>query len=164
MTFIFYFLSALALYGALGTVFRKNPITCAIHLALTMISLAGLFFQLGAHFVAGVQLVVYAGAVMVLFVLVVMLFDSTKEVKSPLETTPLLHLKTFLCVFIFGLLSGTIPHSVGMTTKIVSPKVTSSKEIAYALFSEHIFLFEWLGLLLLVIAVGVVLLSRSQSK
>ncbi len=165
MTFTFYFLSTLILYGAMGTVFKKNPIACALHLALTMIALAGLFFQLGAQFIAGVQLVVYAGAVMVLFVLVVMLFDNTqKQKEDSVLKTPFLALKTFICVFILGLLSGVIPHSVGTMTKIVSPRVTSTQELAYILFSDYVFLFEWLGLLLLVIAVGIVLLSRSKGE
>ena len=162
MAFTFYFLSAIALYGAFGVVFRKSPIACALHLALTMISLAGLFFQLGAQFIAGVQLAVYAGAVMVLFVLVVMLFDSQKQEEDFILEAPFLALKTFICVFILGLISGVIPHSVGMMTKIISPKVTSTQELAYLLFSDYIFLFEWLGLLLLVVAVGVVLLNRSN--
>ena len=164
MTFTFYLLSAVALYGALGTVFNKNPITCALHLAMTMISLAGLFFQLGAQFIAGVQLVVYAGAVMVLFVLVVMLFDSQKQKEESVLNSPFLGVKTFICVFILGLVSGVIPYSVGTITKIVSPKPTSTKELATLLFSDYIFLFEWLGFLLLVIAVGVVLLSRSKGE
>ena len=161
---IFYFLSALVIYGALGTVFRKNPLTSALHLALTMIGLAGLFFQMGAHFIAGVQLVVYAGAVMVLFVMVIMLFDSQKK-PAQTEKKPhnFLSLKVFLSVFIFGLLSGIVPHSSSPWNKIVSPEETSTMSLAKLLFSDYTFLFEWLGVLLLIVAVGTVLLSRSES-
>ena len=160
--FLFYTLSFLALYGALNTIFRKNPITCALHLALTMVSLAGLFFNIGAYFVAGVQLVVYAGAVMVLFVMVVMLFDNkkTSEPKEPRH----LAVKVFISVFMFGVLSGVIPHSTGFTNNIVTPEVTSTKSLSALLFSDYVLFFEWIGVLLMIVAVGVVLLSRSEDS
>ena len=157
--FLFYTLSLLALYGAVSTVFRKNPITCALHLALTMAALAGLFFNIGAYFIAGVQLVVYAGAVMVLFVMVVMLFDDKKTSESKAHTY--LPIKIFISVFMFGVLSGVIPHSTGLTHKIVTPEVTSTKSLASVLFSDYVLFFEWIGVLLLIVAVGVVLLNRS---
>ena len=157
--FLFYTLSLMALYGALNTIFRKNPITCALHLALTMVSLAGLFFNIGAYFIAGVQLVVYAGAVMVLFVMVVMLFDD-KKTSEPKEHKHL-SAKVFISVFMLGLLSGVIPHSTGLTNKIITPEVVPTKSLASLLFSNYVLFFEWIGVLLLIVAVGVVLLSRS---
>lgn len=160
--FLFYTLSFLALYGALNTIFRKNPITCAMHLALTMVALAGLFFNIGAYFIAGVQLVVYAGAVMVLFVMVVMLFDN----KQTSETKDNKHMavKVFISVFMLGILSGVIPHSTGFTNKIVAPEVTPTKSLATLLFSDYVLFFEWIGVLLMIVAVGVVLLSRSEDS
>ncbi len=158
--FLFYVLSFLALYGALNTIFRKNPITCALHLALTMVALAGLFFNLGAYFVAGVQLVVYAGAVMVLFVMVVMLFDNKKN-SEPKEHRHLAA-KVFISVFMLGVLSGVIPHSTGFTNNIVTPEVTPTKSLATLLFTDYVLFFEWIGVLLMIVAVGVVLLSRSE--
>jgi len=158
--FLFYTLSFLALYGAFNTIFRKNPITCALHLALTMIALAGLFFNIGAYFIAGVQLVVYAGAVMVLFVMVVMLFDN-KKTSEPKEHRHIAA-KVFISVFMLGVLSGVIPHSTGFTNKVVTPEVTTTKSLATLLFSDYVLFFEWIGVLLMIVAVGVVLLSRSE--
>lgn len=163
---IFYILSTLAVYGAINTVIRKNLVTCALHLVVSMISLSGLFFHLGAHFIAGVQLVVYAGAVMVLFVMVIMLFDDSieKESTSKLDLKArLVGLKALLCVSIFGLLTGIIPHSVGDLNKLIAPDIVQTKSIAHVLFTQYIFVFEWLGLLLLIIAVGVVVLTRMDS-
>ena len=160
--FLFYTLSFLTLYGAVNTIFRKDPITCAMHLALTMVALAGLFFNIGAYFIAGVQLVVYAGAVMVLFVMVVMLFDHQKT-SEPKEHKHLA-VKVFISVFISGVLSGVIPHSTGFINKIVIPEVTPTKSLAVLLFSDYVLFFEWIGMLLLIVAVGVVLLSRSEDS
>ena len=76
---LFYFLGGLSLFGALGVVLAANPIYASLFLVLSMVSISGIFFSLGAYFVAGVQLLVYAGAVMVLFVMVIMIFDLKKE-------------------------------------------------------------------------------------
>ena len=78
---LLFFISAfLAVGSALSVVLQTNPIYCALSLALTMISVAALFASMHAWFVAGVQLIVYAGAVMVLFVMVLMLkFPSLKS-------------------------------------------------------------------------------------
>ena len=162
--FVFYFLSFLAIYGVLNTLLRKNVVSCAIHLALSMIALAGLFFQLGARFIAGVQLVVYAGAVMVLFVMVLMLFDSKKEESFfPFSRFQLSNfLKAVLCTVMFGLISGNIPHSIGSLNSVIEPQVTKTRDLSLLLFSKYVFLFEWLGLLLLIVAVGVVVLSRGE--
>ena len=157
----FYVLAFLSVYGAVQAVLRKNPVTCALHLALSMVAIAGLFFHLGALFIAGVQLAVYAGAVTVLFVMIVMLFDHTEEVKiSSVQTRPYAFLKAFFCVFIFGLLAGHIPHSVGVLNKILDPERVKTIELSKFLFSKYVLLFEWLGWLLLIVAVGVVILSR----
>lgn len=162
-TFIFYVLSTLILYGGVNTVLRRNPVTCALHLAISMLSLAGLFFHLGAHFIAGVQIVVYAGAVTVLFIMVIMLFDDSdlnkKEVSSHLS---LLGLKSLVSICFLGLLLGIIPHSVGELSTLSVPHIVSTKSIAYILFDQYILLFEWVGVLLLIIAVGVVVLSRIE--
>ena len=77
--FYFIFLSAAVLVSALFVILSRNPIHSALSLVITMVSLAFIFFLLKAAFIAGVQLIVYAGAVMVLFVMVLMLFDLKKE-------------------------------------------------------------------------------------
>ena len=162
MTFIFYMLSFLAVYGSLNAVLRKNSVTCALHLALSMVALAGLFFRMGAQFIAGVQLVVYAGAVMVLFVMVIMLFD-TKTEKETFHLSKLTA-KACFCIVTLGLLSGVISSSVGFINKVVIPEVVPARSLAFNLFSNYVFLFEWLGLLLLIIAVGVVVLSKGGQE
>ena len=161
---MFYLLSMLVIYGAIQAVLRKSPVTCALHLALAMTALSGLFFKLGAHFIAGVQLAVYAGAVMVLFVMVIMLFDSSGAKNEDFKINNIDFLKAVLCSAGFGVLSGTAPHSIGVVNKLTLPEPVATKSLAAILFSDYVFLFEWLGLLLLIIAVGVVVLSRGGEE
>ena len=103
---------------------------------------------------------VYAGAVMVLFVMVMMLFDSKKT--SEPKKHQHLFVKSFISVFMMGILSGVVPHSTGFTNNITAPEAVSTKSLAVLLFSDYVLFFEWIGLLLMITAVGVVLLNRSE--
>src|SRR3954470_457113 len=77
-TFFFYFLSAIAVLGALLTITRRNPVHSALSLIFTLLALAGLYLMLYAPFVAGVQIILYAGGIMVLFLFVIMLVNIEK--------------------------------------------------------------------------------------
>ena len=78
--FLFWLLAMITVVSGLTVVLVTNPVYSALSLAMTMVGVAGLFVTLNAYFIAGVQLIVYAGAVMVLFVMVLMLFDLKHEV------------------------------------------------------------------------------------
>ena len=160
--FLFYFFSGLALYGAVVMVFHRNMVVCALHLALSMLALAGLFFLLGAHFLATVQVVVYAGAVMVLFVMVMMLFDLKK--KDPVRFGKRLWPSLFTVFFLMGLVTGLFPLSLHLLNPLSAEelKITSTKDLSHLLWTEYVLVFEALGVLLLLIAVGVAVLCRSQ--
>ena len=164
MEILFIFFSALVLYGGLVTVFHRDLVVSALHLAGSMLALAGLFFILGAHFIAGVQVVVYAGAVMVLFVMVVMLFDLKKE-DSVLFSKGIWP-KIASLFFLTGLIAGTLPLSLHLfqplAAQVIEP--TSTKELSRLLFTKYVLAFEILGVLLLLIAVGVAVLCRSQKN
>ncbi len=161
---IFYILATLILVSGLMMVLSANPIFSALYLAITMISLAGMFYTLGAHFIAGVQLIVYAGAVMVLFVMVLMLFDLKTELRAFSKGA----LGNFLKLVSVALLAGLVVGAIPLSTELLSgPEVatkatsaTSTKELSMLLFTKYIFAFEALGVLLLVVAVGVVAVSR----
>src|SRR5213082_3107778 len=79
--FFFYFLSAIAVVSALLVITRKNPVHSALALILTLLALAGIYLMLYAPFVAGVQIILYAGGIMVLFLFVIMLvnIESTQK-------------------------------------------------------------------------------------
>src|SRR5450432_4680131 len=81
-TFFFYFLSGLALLGGVLVITRRNPVHSALALILTLLALAGLYLMLYAPFVAGVQIILYAGGIMVLFLFVIMLINIERTLKE----------------------------------------------------------------------------------
>ena len=161
---LFYILAFLMVVFAFKTITSPNPVFCALYLAITMVLLAFVFFTLNAYFIGGVQLIVYAGAVMVLFVMVLMLFDLKKELQAfskglfsgfvKLASTGMLAgLLIFASVYSTDLIQGT--DSVGFEN-------LETTDLALLLFSNYLVAFEALGLLLLVVAVGAVALARMK--
>jgi len=168
--FLFWFLAFVTLVSAMSVVLMTNPIFSALSLAMTMVGVAGLFVTLNAYFLAGVQLIVYAGAVMVLFVMVLMLFD----LKHELQAFTRGRMTGALKIASVGILSGLIVGAVTMGLTLASKQnetltnlqakgsMDSMRVLSETLFLKNIFGFEALGVLLLVIAVGAVALSRSK--
>lgn len=154
--------SLFIIFFSLAVLFARNPIVSALSLAASMIGIAGFFFALGAHFVAAVQVTVYAGAVMVLFVMVLMLFDLSKI--NPLVGRYSRIAKISVVGIVLGLIIGTVTLSgFDSSTQIFSQdpsSITPTKNLAILLFDKYLFAFEVLGILLLVIAIGVVSVSR----
>ena len=165
-TALFYFFAALTLVcGALviANPFSRNPVTSAMFLVLTILSLAGLFVLLHAYFLAAVQVLVYAGAVMVLFLFVIMLLDLQAEERRKIKS--------------FGLVTGLI--SVGAVAAIFLKVLRAVRPGADApapmlegepvalgklLFTQYLLPFEVVSVLLLVAMVGVILLSKKDLK
>lgn len=165
--FLFWFLAAVTIISGMAVVLMTNPVFSALCLAMTMIGVAALFVTLNAFFLAGVQLIVYAGAVMVLFVMVLMLFD----LKHELQAFTRGRITGAIKIASVGILSGLIVGAVtlGLSSSVKKPDeplataaVDGTKALSEALFLKNIFGFEVLGVLLLVIAVGTVALSRSK--
>ncbi len=160
----FYFMALALIFFSVQTLISANPVYSALYLAMTMITLSGTFFMLGAPFIAGVQLIVYAGAVMVLFVMVLMLFDLKTEIRAfsrgPVSGFLKIASVGFLCGFV-SLLMVVSGDQLNPEGKLVSAlPATSTKDLAVLLFSKYLFAFEILGVLLLVVAIGAVALSR----
>ncbi len=144
--------------------FSRNPVTSAMFLVLTIISMAGLFVLLNAFFLAAVQVVVYAGAVIVLFLFVIMLLDIEEEERRKLKQ--------------FSVYSGILV--AGVVAVIAITAILSSGIGAYAsaspviqgnpaplgkiLFRDYLLPFEILSILLLVAMVGAILLSKKDLK
>lgn len=167
--FIFWFLALVTFFSAMGVLLFSNPIFSALSLVMTMVSMAALFATLKAFFIAGVQLIVYAGAVMVLFVMVLMLFDLHKEDKAFSRGT----FSGLLKLLMGGMLAGLIVGAVSMSTELLkeapvnaitesSTGIESTKMLGKLLFTQYLFSFEILGILLLIIAIGAVALARSK--
>ena len=164
--FLFWFLAFVTIVSALSVVLMTNPIYCALSLAMTMVSVAAIFVMLQAYFLAGVQLIVYAGAVMVLFVMVLMLFD----LKHELQAFSRGKFTGAIKIGAVGILSGLIVGAVARALIISEPQdkiaaalpTSATRPLAEHLFFNHVFGFEALGVLRLVVAVGTVALSRSK--
>ena len=131
---------------------------------MTIIGLAAVFFNLGAQFIAGVQMIVYAGAVMVLFVMVLMLFDLRAEIRAFSRGLFSGGLKVMSAAMLAGLALGAANSSVAIleTPANVAPGADVTRQLGILLYTKYLYAFEALGVLLLVVAVGVVAVSRMK--
>ncbi len=166
-TFIFLFLSLLIIFSSAAVLITPNPIYAAFSLAITMVSMGFMYFLLDANFIAGVQLIVYAGAVMVLFVMVLMLFDLQKEKEAFSKGNFSGFLKLVTGLFLTGAVALSVRQSVVASVNQLpsnnpAEQVESVRLLAGRLFTQYVFAFEALGILLLVIAIGVVAVARSK--
>jgi NADH-quinone oxidoreductase subunit J len=162
----FYIFAALTLLcGALviANPITRNPITSAMFLVLTIVSMAGLFVLLHAFFLAAVQVLVYAGAVMVLFLFVIMLLDLKEEEQRTIKVSV-----TVLGVAAVGLIAvvmiRTIQRSLlgfGLEHSLVEG---STIALGRDLFTRFALPFELISLVLLVAMIGTILLSRKDLK
>jgi NADH-quinone oxidoreductase subunit J len=160
--YIFAFLTLGFGFLVVANPFSRNPVTSAMFLVLTIGSLAGLFVLLHAYFLAAVQVLVYAGAVMVLFLFVIMLLDLRAEERQKIKLVyipfGLVAIGALLFFFIQSLLSSAF--GVGKTLNQDGDTLTLGR----MLFSQYVLPFEIVSVLLLVAMVGVVLLSKKDLK
>jgi NADH-quinone oxidoreductase subunit J len=160
--YIFAFLTLVFGFLVIANPFSRNPVTSAMFLVLTIVSLAGLFVLLHAFFLAAVQVLVYAGAVMVLFLFVVMLLDLKVEERRKIKTLGivggLVSVGAILAIFLSNLLHTPLGASE-------SPALEGGTiRLGKLLFTEYLLPFEIVSMLLLVAMVGVVLLSKKDLK
>jgi NADH-quinone oxidoreductase subunit J len=161
--YVFAFLTLACGVLVVANPFSRNPVTSAMFLVLTIISMAGLFVLLHAFFLAAVQVLVYAGAVMVLFLFVIMLLDLKEEERRKVKT--------------FSLVAGVV--SVGAIVGIFVKSLLATKPgadlpapqlegatipLGRLLFTNYLLPFEIVSILLLVAMVGVILLSKKDLK
>jgi NADH-quinone oxidoreductase subunit J len=159
----FYTLAFFLILFAYRTITAVNPIHSALNLVMTMIGLAAVFFNLGAEFIAGVQMIVYAGAVMVLFVMVLMLFDLRTELRAFSRGLFSGAIKVMCAGLLVGLAFGASKGSVVLGEAQSAAKATGgdvTRQLGILLYTKYLWAFEVLGVLLLVVAVGVVAVSR----
>jgi NADH-quinone oxidoreductase subunit J len=163
--YLFYLFAALAVICAIMVVanpFSRSPVTSAMFLVLTMGCLAGLFTLLHAFFLAAVQILVYAGAVMVLFLFVIMLLDLKDEQRRQIKglglVAGLVSVGSILAIFIRSLMA-TKPGA-----GLIATEEGSTVALGKLLFTKYLLPFEIVSILLLVAMVGVVLLSKKDLK
>ena len=155
-------IGATAVFASLGVILCASPIYCALYLICNMVCLAMLYLLYHAEFLAAVQMIVYAGAVMILFIFIIALLGGKKELKESSSQRSV----AFLFIFIlFGELlmvitvGGTQPIE-GIFDPINLKVVGGAKAIGIVLFSRHLIPFELASILLLVATVGIICLAK----
>ena len=166
---VFVLASLMAVVGAVGVVVRRNPVHAAMSLVLTLFGIAVIFVQQGAHFLAAVQVIVYAGAIVVLFLFVIMLLGVDQAEDLSIEPLTVQRpLAAVIGVAMVGLLTGAVLTSdnavmksgAGLSSPTLDSPDANVKEIAGSIFGDHVFAFEITSILLLVAVVGTVILAR----
>lgn len=165
--FLFYFLGAVSVGSALIMVTRRSPVIAALYLILNFFALGGLYLTLHAQFIAFIQILVYAGAIMVLFLFVIMLLNlgdeqkltekisSKKIIAAGLSFGVLMEL-----VYVFGFSRASLPPS--QFEKAVD--IGTVEYIGMQLFTTFLFPFEVTSILLLVAIVGAVVLAKKTLR
>lgn len=163
---LFFFLATVAVAAALGMLIARNPVSCALWLVLNLFCIAGLYLTLSAQFIAVIQVLVYAGAIMVLFLFVIMLLNLT-ALPPPLRQVDWKRAVAFVLgmailaqlAFVVAMGLGALPEPVAMEQAAQSG---TAMEIAVDLFTRYALAFEVIGVLLLVATVGAVLLAQRK--
>jgi NADH-quinone oxidoreductase subunit J len=166
----FFIFSSIAILGSLMVVFKKNPVASAFALVAVFFSFAGLYALMSAHLVAALQILVYTGAIMVLFVFVIMLLNQDQPVED-LKSSSLIFKITsgagvLVLVYAFvrvSLLARGIEPKGSMTDEKVIEQGGNVKLIAESLFSDHVLSFELTSFLLLGAIVATIALAKRKN-
>lgn len=159
-TALFYALGAVAVASALGVITMRNPVRCALSLALGLLALAGIYLLSGAEFIAAIQVIVYAGAVMVLFLFVIMLLNLGRELRAAVRSPALIFGGVVLGIIFLA--EGVLLLNMGVPSGTLGVRgpVPSTETMGRLLFGNYLLAFEAASLLLLVGIVGAVALLR----
>jgi NADH-quinone oxidoreductase subunit J len=161
--FFFYLFAAIMLIGGIAVITRKNPVHSALALIVTLLAQASIYLMLYAPFVAGVQIILYAGGIMVLFLFVIMLVSIDRSMKERqfnsqwivgvIAATALGGL--FIAVYTKG--STLFPdHALGIVEN------DNTQKVATLLYGQYMFAFEIASLLLLVAIIGAVVMAKKR--
>ena len=164
-TAVFIVCAAIVLAGALGVVLARNPVHAALSLVGTLFGMAVLFLNLEAHFLAAVQIIVYAGAIVVLFLFVIMLLGVDRL--EDLSVEPITGQRVLAAIVGLGTFGLAVAFLV--TSDIALPvqeALTGSNlhQIADVLFTKYVYAFEATAALLTISVVGAVVMSRRIAR
>jgi NADH-quinone oxidoreductase subunit J len=165
-TILFYLFGAVAAIAAILMVTRRNAVISALFLILNMAALAGLYLTLNAQFIAVAQVIVYAGAIMVLFLFVIMLLRPENERKLLKANPRLKFFAIFISAVIFFQFAYMIfiakPSSLAAKDIDASINAGTIEEIGTQLFTNYVLPFEAAGFLLLASAIGALILAKKK--
>jgi NADH-quinone oxidoreductase subunit J len=163
--FFFYLFAAMMVIGGILVITRKNPVHSALALIVALLAQASIYLMLYAPFVAGVQIILYAGGIMVLFLFVIMLVNVERSMKE----------RQFNSQWVVGLIAATAlgglfiavytkgnnifpSHALRMTTG----EAPNTQSVAIMLYGQYMFAFEIASLLLLVAIIGAVVMAKKR--
>ena len=163
---LFYFLSSLTLLCALMVVISKNPVHSVLFLIITFFTISGHYILLNAQFLAAVNIIVYAGAIMVLFLFVIMFLNVSKQTES--------HAKVSALSKVAGVIAGGLLFVVmiaalkdsgieGYNPDTYNSQVGMVENLGQVLFTEYLLPFELASVLFLVAMVGAVMLGKKEA-
>ena len=168
MSILFYVFAGLAIGGAVGVVMAKSPVGSLLFMVTTLAAMAGTFVLLEAHFLAAIQIIVYAGAIMVLFLFVIMLLNLGHDYQKDLKGGAF----AVLSFGVIGAIAGLLARQVGATGGMSGPGARAIDEaiaehgalgaIAEPLYTTYVVPFEITGILLLVAIVGALVLAKRE--
>jgi NADH-quinone oxidoreductase subunit J len=167
VTIAFYVFAAIAVIASLGVVGQRNPMHSVMLLIVSFGALAGLYILLDAPFTAVTQIIIYAGAIMVLFLFVVMLLNSPREEAPPPSVTTVLgptgvKLGVVLAVIFAAQVVWVLARlrTAYFANGAVADEVSSVRRIGQVMFTQHAFAFEATSILVLVAMLGAVVIAR----
>jgi NADH-quinone oxidoreductase subunit J len=166
-TLLFWLLAVIALVASVSMIIQRNPVHSALFLIVTLLSLAGLFLLLSAHFLAVIQIIVYAGAIMVLFLFVIMLLDIRRTEVAPSRVKLQKSLGLLLGVIFFVetvliLRSGVLSDMAATAPAIPAHDFGTALALGRALFTSYLFPLQLAAVLLFVALIGAIVLSRRR--
>lgn len=166
---LFYVFAAVAIGGGLGVVLAKSPVGSLLFMVTTLASLAGTFVLLEAHFLAAIQIIVYAGAIMVLFLFVIMLLNLGHDYQRDLKGGGFAVLSFTVVGLVAGLLARGILGAEGLAEGPGGAAIDAALQehgvvgaIAQPLYTDYVVPFEITGILLLVAIVGAIVLAKRR--
>jgi len=166
-SYLFYIVGTIAVLAAVYLIFERNPVFCALYLIQTMVCIAVLYILLEAQFIAAVQMIVYAGAIMVLFLFVIMLLNVKGDEESkrsfPFRKIPAIlmgiGLLTVICIV---LKSKLLQGKQGVYTVAHIESIGNTQLIGNLLFTDYLLPFEVTSILLFVAAIGAIMLAKRK--
>jgi NADH-quinone oxidoreductase subunit J len=163
---VFFILATLSIIGAVSLILQKHPIHSALSLIVVMVALAGLYLLMGAEFVAAVQIIVYGGAIMVLFVFVIMLLNAGLEEhtsESKLAGFP----GILLALALMGFVAATVARSTTSASAVggtVPGALSSTKQLSTLIFTNFVYPFELTSFLILIAILGAIVLAHRENS
>ncbi len=161
--FFFYLLATLAIVSAIMVITRRNAVHSALSLIITLLSLAGMYLMLYAPFVAGVQIIVYAGGIMVLFLFVIMLVNLERAVKEEQFSKQwLAGVAAALCLGVLFVIVYVKGQSLFHGVPVSMPEHENTQGMGLMLYRDYLLPFEIASLLLLVAIIGAVVMAKKR--